>query len=293
MRVITSLKSLSPSHAEAVFSRLVRFTYRKSFTRISGTKLTTDSGWGCCFRTGQSVLGQFAFLLKQNFPAEYSAKFGDAHPLSLFRDDPDAPFGIHRLVLEASKVGVPMGEWAKPSLLAQAIDSICRSIGVSCVVSEGFSIAKRQLTASFPALLLIPGLFGLQRFDMAYLPFLHLCLCAPGSLGFVSGKRSSSYYIAGFDAKRFVYFDPHTAQPAMLGEDGFASCFRMKPGMIGFADINPSVLVGFLVASPEALEDLVQMLMACGASPFAVTEDLDENLCDQVLDLDAVLRDEA
>jgi hypothetical protein len=63
----------------------------------------------------------------------------------------------------------------------------------------------------------------------------------------------------------------------------------MKHGMIAFADINPSLLIGFLVESVQALEDLVQKLMACRASPVAFTEDLDEALCGQVMDLDEVM----
>jgi cysteine protease ATG4 len=272
-----------------VFSTLVRFTYRNSFQPISGTTLTTDSGWGCCFRTGQSVLGQFVLFLQRDHPSEYAAKFGDVHPLSLFRDHPDAPFGIHRLVLEANNVGVSLGEWAKPSLLAQSIEAICRSLCIGCIVAETFSIPKRALASHFPALLLIPGLLGLDDFDVAYVPFLQHCLSARGALGFVSGRHSFSYYIAGFDATQFVFFDPHTSQPALLGEDGFVSCYRVEHGMIGFGDINPSVLIGFLVTSAEDVEGIVAELAAGGRSPLAITEDFDEAVCGRVLDWDDVI----
>jgi hypothetical protein len=98
------------------------------------------------------------------------------------------------------------------------VQHICHERGLGCIFSESFFISKSQLDFYFPVPLLIPGLFGLDRFDMSYLAFLQLCLCAEKSLGLVSGKRNSSYYIAGFDAKHFGYFDPHTSQRAVFDE---------------------------------------------------------------------------
>jgi hypothetical protein len=226
----------------------------------------------------------------QQFPSEYASKFQESpHPLSLFNDCSNSPFGLPNLVLESSKIGVPIGDWAKPSSFAAAIHSIFRLFQIGCIVSHGFSISKSQLDSSFPALLLIPALFGLERFDLTHLPFLQLCLCAEGSLGFVSGKRSASYYVVGFDSQHFAYFDPHTSRSAVVNAEGFSSYYTLPPNFIKFADINPSILLGFIVSTQEHLLELIDFLMGCQASPVALTEDFDEALCDCVLDLDAVL----
>jgi hypothetical protein len=81
-------------------------------------------------------------------------------------------------------------------------------------------------------------------------------------------------YIAGFDAKHSVYFDPHTSQKAVLDEGGCDSYFSLPHRLINFADINPSILVGFLILTDEDVKDLMSMLTVCRASPVALTEDV-------------------
>jgi cysteine protease ATG4 len=289
MRIIGARGPFPESQNPDLFSHIPRFSYRRGFPPISTSGPTSDSGWGCCYRTGQTLLAQFILRFQQEFPLDFAAKFGETEPLALFNDISSAPFGLPRLVLETSKIGVPIGEWAKPSSLAAAAQVICQDLSIGCVVSQGFWLSKSQMDSQYPALFLIPGLFGLDRLDVNYVPFLQLCICEENCLGFVSGKRSSSYYIAGFDSKHFVYFDPHTSQKAVVGAEGFQSYYGLPPGTINFADINPSVLLGFLVRSKDELGELMDQLTACDSSPVAVIDDVDVAVCDKVLDLCDVL----
>jgi hypothetical protein len=120
---------------------------------------------------------------------------------------------------------------------------------------------------------------------MRLLPFLHLCLCADGSLGFMSGHRKSAYFIVGFDHSHFAYFDPHTTKNAIVDQD-FSSCYSLPLNTLKASALNPSILLGFIVSTMESLDDLLSVLIACHNSPIAVTEALDQGILDQVVDFD-------
>jgi cysteine protease ATG4 len=191
--------------------------------------------------------------------------------LSLFNDEPTAPFGIHNLVSSTIRFGVKVGEWAKPSLIAAAIASIFSKLRLGCLVVRDLAFSLEKV--DFPALVLIPGLLGLKDLDLAYLPFLNLCLCIKGSLGFVSGYKGSAYFIAGFDSNFYFYFDPHTTHDPVLKESDFHSFFSIPTRKIKHDKVNPSILIGFLVGDRNELDDLIATLMNCSFSPIGVIDD--------------------
>ncbi len=128
---------------------------------FSRAGLTTDSGWGCMLRTGQSLLAnalihvhlrrdwlreqppmaQVAFLeelaksalepaAEKQILLEWRQKRARHSTyikiLSWFLDDPSpaCPFGIHRMAREGKRLGKEVGEWFGPSTAAGAIKQL-------------------------------------------------------------------------------------------------------------------------------------------------------------------------
>ena len=292
MRVVNTPLDHTETQEKGGFKLIPRFCYRKSFSPIAGTKLTRDRGWGCCFRSAQGLLAEFAMKLLEKFPERYTEAFGCAHPLALFYDSESAPFGIHKLVLATAKYGIEPGNWAKPSLLAAGIRDVMEGLGLGCIVTQDFGITKTpDLSTKFPAILLIPGLFGLHKFDMSFFPFLALCICIDGGLGFVSGCKNSAYYIFGVDCgnQSFLYFDPHTTKEAAVTETDFPSFFSLPKKTLKAASANPSMLLGFMVPSETALDDLLLNLGGCCESPIRVRDEgFEEAMAARVLDIDDI-----
>uniref|UniRef100_V5F010 Cysteine protease n=1 Tax=Kalmanozyma brasiliensis (strain GHG001) TaxID=1365824 RepID=V5F010_KALBG len=141
-----------------LWSRATAAAQAAGFSRAG---LTTDSGWGCMLRTGQSLLAnalvnvhldrswlreappmrQVDYLQelagaslepsaeKQNLSEwrEERARHSTyIRILSWFLDDPSpaCPFGVHRMAREGKRLGKEVGEWFGPSTAAGAIKQL-------------------------------------------------------------------------------------------------------------------------------------------------------------------------
>lgn len=107
------------------------FTYRRNFTRIEGSNLTSDCGWGCMLRSGQMLMAQ-AFISQYlgrdwRWTGSQSDKNDMIHRMIVkwFTDEPESPFSIHQLVKIGSSMGKKAGDWYGPAttahLLTQAL----------------------------------------------------------------------------------------------------------------------------------------------------------------------------
>ena len=104
---------------------------------------TSDTGWGCMIRSGQSLLANALVLLRlgrgifpcssggfKSFDSNIDWRRGERPDeerelLSLFADDANAPFSIHRFVEHgASACGKHPGEWFGPSATARCIQLV-------------------------------------------------------------------------------------------------------------------------------------------------------------------------
>ncbi|EAY22003.1 Clan CA, family C54, ATG4-like cysteine peptidase [Trichomonas vaginalis G3] len=260
-----------------VIADIPRFCYRYNLSDLANSLLTTDKGWGCCFRSTQGLLCQYILKLHRKFRSLYDQVFGqNVNPLDLFLDIPSAPFGIQNLTKNAFAIGLPVGEWAKPSIMAATIKLIFDTLNLSCIISQDLTLDSNDIKhTKYPALILIPSLFGLSKMDDSYLSFLLLCLCIESSLGFVSGQNASAYYFVGFDLEDFYYFDPHVTKEAVVSPP-YDSFFDLELKSMKKESINPSVLLGFYCDG--SIDDLIMQLTGCIKSPISVIER--ENLDD-------------
>lgn len=115
------------------------FTYRKGFPRIGSTLFTTDTGWGCMLRTGQSLMAEALarhyfgrswrwWQLNSNPDTSRMALIRQLHSqiIQEFADLPEeecpqARFSVHRLAQEGAKIGTPIGQWFGPSILSKVL----------------------------------------------------------------------------------------------------------------------------------------------------------------------------
>jgi cysteine protease ATG4 len=84
---------------------------------------TSDTGWGCMIRSGQSLLANAIFTLRMGRDwrrgqrPEYHQEL-----LSMFADTPEAPFSIQKFVQHGAQAcGKHPGEWFGPSASARCI----------------------------------------------------------------------------------------------------------------------------------------------------------------------------
>ena len=297
---IAGIKENPVENLDLSISSIPRFCYRKGFEAISGSSLTSDKGWGCCYRSSQGLLAQHILRIHKNSNDIYNQIFPEnQNPLSLFADDPKMPFSIHSLVNATNQIGVPIGEWAKPSTISAGIKIILENLGLSCFLAQDFRLNADQISSlTFPCLVLIPGLFGLEKFDKRFLPFLQLCICIDSSLGFVSGQRYSAYYFFGMSSTDIYYFDPHVTKKFVhktslndeddSSKDNNYDCFyELESKHINALSINPSILLGFSCTTKQELNDLMSILVSCNSSPISIAHDSDlADIENTIIDID-------
>lgn len=128
-------KSQDPK-AQAAMSLPVRI--RSQFDKPAG--FTSDTGWGCMIRSGQSLLANALVMVRmgrgQNIirvlvdspltsMADWRRGSSGAEErkiISLFADTPNAPYSIHKFVEHgATACGKHPGEWFGPSATARCI----------------------------------------------------------------------------------------------------------------------------------------------------------------------------
>ncbi|KAH8091391.1 peptidase family C54-domain-containing protein [Cristinia sonorae] len=207
---------------------------------------SSDSGWGCMLRTGQSLLANTLLHLHLGrdwrrpphpvYTADYATY---VQILTWFLDDPSpqCPFSVHRMALVGKALGVRVGQWFGPSTAAGAIKTLVRAFpqaGLGVYVStDGGTIYESEVFeashSSFGAprryarrnwgdravLILIGHRLGIDGVNPIYYDTLKTLYTWPQSVGIAGGRPSSSYYFVGSQADNLFYLDPHHARPAV------------------------------------------------------------------------------
>lgn len=298
-------KSTDPSAASGM-----SLSVRLKSQLASPAGFTSDTGWGCMIRSGQSILANAFVLLhfgrdwrkphssgvtsKASAPdaetgkdieeerptqvhsPELQADLEEKRLLSLFADDPQAPFSIHKFVAHgATACNTHPGQWFGPSATAQCIRALANAHepsnlqvyvtgdGPDIYADELIRIAKRGGDTFLPLLLLVGTRLGIDRVTPVYREGLAEALQMPQSVGIAGGRPSSSHYFIGVqDTTSFFYLDPHTTRPALpyhedakdYTEADVATCHTRRLRRIGVDEMDPSMLIAFLFRNEEEWE---------------------------------------
>ncbi|KAG8757344.1 Cysteine protease atg4 [Serendipita sp. 396] len=121
---------------------------------------TSDSGWGCMLRTGQSLLANALIHLhlsrswRRPNQASFTPEFVQyVRILTWFLDTPSplAPFGVHRMALAGKELGKEVGSWFGPSTAAGAIKRLVGEFddaGLEVVVAVDSAVYQSDVYAA-------------------------------------------------------------------------------------------------------------------------------------------------
>jgi len=234
---------------------------------------SSDTGWGCMIRSGQSLLANAMLISSLGRDWRLGQNPTDERKLlSLFADDPQAPFSVHKFVEHgASACGKHPGEWFGPSATARCIQALTnrqKDLGLRVYISEDspdvyedalFRNATAATGSFSPTLILVGIRLGIDRITPVYWEALKSSLQLPQSVGIAGGRPSASHYFVGNQANAFFYLDPHTTRPALplqsdssqMTDEDVASCHTRRLRRIDIQEMDPSMLIGFLIKDEE------------------------------------------
>ncbi|KAG0258052.1 Cysteine protease atg4b [Mortierella polycephala] len=275
------------------FQSRLWFTYRKDLQRIEPSFYTCDSGWGCMMRTGQSLLAQ-GFLQatlgrgwRAHLPQTDKTRRRYKRILNWFVDEPDREYSIHRIAKEGLALDKRIGEWFGPSTVAHAFKRLSEghrkcpltilvpmdgTVRISEVIGAATTAQTTSSTRSSsgstavetkwkPVMLMIPVRLGLDKLTAKYRRNLRQLFRMPQFLGIAGGRPSRSLYFVACQGDELFYYDPHFIKPRITSEELSvcpAPSFHCPVvRTMDILELDPSMLLGFLIESPSALEDLV------------------------------------
>ncbi|KAI9822353.1 MAG: Cysteine protease atg4 [Pycnora praestabilis] len=261
-------KSQNPNASSAM-----SFSVRLRSHLVDQGGFTSDTGWGCMIRSGQSLLANALVMLKLGRDWRKGHREDEErHIISLFADDPRAPFSVHRFVSHgASACGKHPGEWFGPSATARCIEALSDGYratdlriyvtGDGCDVYEDRfrNIAVSKNGEFLPTLVLVGIRLGIDRVTPVYWEALKASLQLRQSIGIAGGRPSSSHYFLGVQGSYFFYLDPHQTRPALPWHDrpnqyateDIASCHTRRLRRIHVQEMDPSMLIGFLIRDED------------------------------------------
>ncbi|KAG0647382.1 Autophagy-related 4 [Hyphodiscus hymeniophilus] len=237
---------------------------------------TSDTGWGCMIRSGQSLLANSLLLLRMGRGwRRNTSNFEERRLLSLFADDPKAPYSIHKFVEHgATACGKHPGEWFGPSATAQCIQALTNNHETDLrvyVTGDGseiyedtfMSIAKPDGQTFKPTLILVGTRLGLDKITPVYWEALKAAVQMPQSIGIAGGRPSSSHYFIGVQGPYFFYLDPHQTRPALplpsklddYTQEDIDSCHTRRLRRIHVKEMDPSMLLAFLIRNENDWKD--------------------------------------
>ncbi|XP_054707992.1 cysteine protease ATG4B-like [Uloborus diversus] len=248
------------------------FTYRKQFSAIGDSGLTSDSGWGCMHRCGQMLMAQALIVRHLGREFTWCSDDPDQTYLSLmeqFDDRPECRYSIHSIAIEGSLLEKQIGQWYGPNTVVQILKRLAeedeKNDLVLHVAMDNMVIKKeiRKLlrrkrkneedNRRSPILLTVPLRLGLSEIIPTYFEKLKAAFRMKQSLGIIGGRTNHASYFIGYVGKELIYLDPHTTQIYKSPrEDSTFHCSR--PSRMDFTQLDPSVALSFYIESESDFE---------------------------------------
>jgi hypothetical protein len=177
-----------------------------------------------------------------------------------FMDSPDALFGVYRLVAEGAKLGVPVGSWFSPTVLARSLAAIGKSHqelnerlliipAVDQTVSQD-SILQTLLVEERSILLLVPLMLGMGCVGSSYEQVILRLLELPMCIGIVGGKPQKSLYFVGHQREQVFFLDPHVVQQAFTTRASVGKLGGPR-GTTPVSTLDPNLLACFFFENEE------------------------------------------
>ncbi|KAF9152584.1 Cysteine protease atg4b [Linnemannia schmuckeri] len=166
------------------------------------------------------------------------------------------------------KVIVPMDGTVRVSAVLRAASSHSSHLSASTTSSTSPSpspdpilrTTPASLQAWRPVLLLIPARYGLDRVTGKYLANLKKLFRMPQFLGIAGGRPNRSLYFVASQGDELFYYDPHFVKqrvtPEELGSCPMPSFHCPVVRTMHISELDPSMLLGFLIQSRDELDDL-------------------------------------
>ncbi|CAG8509522.1 8297_t:CDS:2 [Acaulospora morrowiae] len=265
-------------------------TYRSKYAAIKPTNFTSDAGWGCMLRSGQSLLANSLILQFLGRDWRRVHKGDDTWDkyvkiLTWFIDDMSSqcPFSVHRMALLGKQLGKNIGEWFGPSTASQTIKYVITDVlsdplaalvedfpsaQLSVYVTTDTVVYKNDIykgeKGNFKSVLILVAIrLGIDNINPIYYDALKACFKFPQSVGIAGGKPSSSYYFIGTQADDLFYLDPHHSRPAIelkdadeLSEEELSTYHCDTLRKIHISQLDPSMLLGFYCKTSDDFDDL-------------------------------------
>lgn len=262
------------------------FCYRNKFPTPLLNGATNDVGWGCMIRTGQMMICETLQRIEKiankvkNIP-------------ELFFDDPSASFSIHNITMYGAKNNIAVGNWFSPTALSLTLEQLVNnnSIVGDCInvlLSRDGIIYKDKvdeiLSNNKCCLLLVPVMFGMEDIDKLYYHQIKQLLQHKLSVGFIGGKQNKSLYLVSIQDDKIEYLDPHLIKPAFLSLDNDNQS-KILRGFIELTNLNPSMLLCFLIKSREEFYEFDNEICAIDNAIISV----EEKEQDHSIDIDDVM----
>ncbi|KAJ5242251.1 uncharacterized protein N7469_000578 [Penicillium citrinum] len=251
---------------------------------------TSDTGWGCMIRSGQSLLANTLSMIQLGRDwRRGSSPEEESKLLAMFADHPDSPFSVHRFVQRgAESCGKYPGEWFGPSATARCIQLLsheCESPKLRVYITNNTSdvyedevarLGRDENGQPVPVLVLLGLRLGIEQVTSVYWDGLRAALQYPQSVGIAGGRPSASHYFVGVQDSHLFFLDPHSTRPALpvpqsskvYSREDLDTCHTRRLRRIHIKDMDPSMLIGFLIRDESDWKDWKQRVQSTPGKPI-------------------------